>query len=351
MPLTSKTYQIADVWAAQELYHANGWTDGLPIVPPRSETVHACLDWALTPPGHLLGVEPVRGVPVTAEKLAVNAVMAGCLPMHFPVVLAAFTAMLREEFLLHGATASTGGCAVLIILNGPIRRELGASATFNVLGNSDRATAVIGRAVRLALINVLDVRPGGIDRSTLGHPGKFSYCVAEDEEDTAWPPLSVQRGLPPGLSAVTVMAAGAPRQLMNEWTTKPEEILETFAAEMRANMRHYSIHAGSYALVIPKQLREPLQEAGWSKADIAAFLYERARVYRREWAEVGKGAVVRDRGDSLYRALESPDDLLVVAAGGPAGGFGAVIPPWLGHKSRAVTLPIGACVDCGPQAR
>ncbi|MBV9118662.1 MAG: hypothetical protein JOY63_15005, partial [Acetobacteraceae bacterium] len=108
MPLTSKTYQIADVWAAQELYHANGWTHGLPIVPPRSETVHACLDWALTPPGHLLGVEPVRGVPVTAEKLAVNAVMAGCLPMHFPVGLAAFTAMLREEFLLHGATASTG---------------------------------------------------------------------------------------------------------------------------------------------------------------------------------------------------------------------------------------------------
>jgi len=351
MPLTSKTYQIADVWAAQELYHANGWTDGLPIVPPTSETVQACLDWALTPPGHLLGVEPVRGVPVTAEKLAVNAVMAGCLPMHFPVVLAAFTAMLREEFLLHGATASTGGCAVLVILNGPIRRELGASATFNALANSDRATAVIGRAVRLALINILDVRPGGIDRSTLGHPGKFSYCLAEDEEDTEWLPLSVQRGLPPGLSAVTVMAAGAPRQIMNEWTTKPEEILETFAAEMRANMRHYSIHAGSYALVIPKQLREPLQKAGWSKADIAAFLYERARVYRREWAEVGKGAVVRDRGDSLYRALESPNDLLVVAAGGPAGGFGAVIPPWLGHKSRAVTLPIGACVDCGPQAR
>ena len=351
MPLASKTYDVPDLFAAQELYHANGWTDGLPIVPPTPQSVQACLDWAMTPPDHLLGVEPVRGVPVTAEKLAVNAVMAGCLPMHFPVVLAAFTAMLREEFLLHGATASTGGCAVLIILNGPIRRELGASGSFNALANSDRATAVIGRAVRLALINILDVRPGGIDRSTLGHPGKFSYCLAEDEEDTNWLPLSVQRGLPPNLSAVTVMAAGAPRQVMNEWTTRPGDILETFAAEMRANMRHYSIHGGSYALVIPKQLREPLHEAGWGKADIAAFIHERARVYRREWAEVGKGAVVRDRGDSLYPALESPDDLLVIAAGGPAGGFGAVIPPWLGHKSRAVTLPVGACVDCGPPAR
>ena len=127
------------------------------------------------------------------------------------------------------------------MLNGPIRKEIGVVGTFNALGNSDRATAVIGRAIRLILINLLEVRPGGIDRSTLGHPGKFSYCIAEDEEDTTWMPLSVQRGCRREVSAVTVMAAGAPRQIMNEWTTRPEEILETFAAEMRANMRHYSI--------------------------------------------------------------------------------------------------------------
>ena len=128
---------------------------------------------------------------------------------------------------------------------------------------------MIGRAIRLALINILEVRPGGIDRSTIGHPGKFSYCVAEDEEDSAWLPLHAQRGLPAEVSAVTVMAAGAPRQIMNEWTTRPEEILETFAAEMRANMRHYSIWGGNYALIIPRQLREHLQAAGWSKTDIA----------------------------------------------------------------------------------
>ncbi|MGA9867253.1 MAG: hypothetical protein WBQ75_12550 [Acetobacteraceae bacterium] len=348
MQLASKTHAVDDIWAAQELYHANGWTDGLPIVPPTADSVASCLEWAMTPPDQLLGIEPVRGVAITAEKVAINAVMAGCLPMHMPVVLTAFTAMLRPEFLLHGATASTGGCAVFVVLNGPIRRELGASGTFNALGNSDRATSVIGRALRLALINILEVRPGGIDRSTIGHPGKFSYCVAEDEEDTTWLPLSAQRGLPAEVSAVTVMAAGAPRQIMNEWTTRPEEILETFAAEMRANLRHYSIHGGNSALIIPKQLRDHLQAAGWSKADIAAFIHERARIRRREWADVGKGAVVRDRGDSIYPALETPDQLLVVAAGGPAGGFGAVIPPWLGHKSRAVTLPIGVCVDCEP---
>jgi hypothetical protein len=346
--LTSKVYDVDDFAAAQEFYHGNGWTDGLPVVPPTEAAVEACLEWALMPPDQFVGIEPVRAQPITAEKLAINAVMAGCLPMHFPVVAAAWQAIMRQEFLLHGVTSSTGGCAILAIINGPVRLEIGANSGFNALANSDRATAVIGRALRLGLINLLDVRPGGIDRTTLGHPGKFSYCLAEDEEDTSWQPLSVVRGIPEGLSAVTVMAAMAPRQIMNEWTTDPREILETFAAEMRANQRHYSIYGGNYAIVIPKQLREHIQGAGWTKRDIAEFLYERARIRRAEWTDVGKGSVVRDRGDRIHTALESPDHLLVVAAGGPAGGFGAIIPPWMGSKTKAVTAAIGACVDCEP---
>ena len=347
-PLTSKVYDVADFAAAQELYHSSGWTDGLPVVPPTEAAVEACLAWVGMTPDHLLGVEPVREQAITAEKLAINAVMAGCLPMHFPVVATAWQAMLKDEFLLHGVTSSTGGCAVLVIINGPIRHEIGANPTFNALGNSDRATSVIGRAVRLALINILDVRPGGIDRSTLGHPGKFSYCLAEDEEDTIWQPLSALRGMPAGASAVTVMAAMAPRQVMNEWSNDPKEILETFAAEMRANQLHYSIYGGNYAVVIPKQLREHIQAAGWSKQDVAEFLFERARVRRGEWANVGKSSVVRDRASRIHPALDSPEHLLVVAAGGPAGGFGAIIPPWMGSKTKAVTAAIGACVDCEP---
>ena len=185
MNLRSTVHEADDVFAAQELFHGRGWTDGLPVVPPTEAAVRACLDGAALSPDHLVGVEPVRARAITAEKVAVNAVMAGCLPMHFPVVVTALTAMLREEFTLHGATASTGGCAVFIVVNGDARRELGMDGTFNALGNSDRATAVIGRAVRLCLVNLLDVRPGGIDRSTLGHPGKFSFCVAEDEEGLA----------------------------------------------------------------------------------------------------------------------------------------------------------------------
>jgi hypothetical protein len=346
--LTSKSYDVEDFAAAQEFFHSKGWTDGLPVVPPTQAAIENCLEWAGMSPDQLLGIEPVREQPITAEKLAINAVMAGCLPMHFPIVATAWQAMMREEFLLHGVTSSTGGCAILVIINGPIRLEVGTSSTFNALGNSDRATAAIGRAMRLALINLLDVRPGGIDRSTLGHPGKYSYCLAEDEEDSNWQPLSVVRGLPPGASAVTVMAAMAPRQIMNEWTTDPKEILETFAAEMRANQLHYSIYGGNYVIVIPKQLREHIQTAGWTKQDIGEFVFERARVRRGDWANVGKGSVVRDRADKVHPALGSPEDLLVVAAGGPAGGFGAIIPPWMGSKTRAVTAAIGACVDCGP---
>ncbi|MEC9338832.1 MAG: hypothetical protein VX971_04275 [Actinomycetota bacterium] len=346
MELTSSRIDGADFTAAQELYHSRGWTDGLPIIPPTPELVSACLDWALLPPEHLIGIEPVRERAITAEKLAINSVMAGCLPEHFPLVVASFTAMLHDDFLLHGATASTGGCAVLLIVNGPIRSQLGMDGSFNALGNTDRASSAIGRAVRLGLINLLDVRPGEIDRSTLGHPGKFSYCVAEDEENSSWRSLAEERLGIADISAVTAVAAMAPRQIMNEWTTNPEEICDTVAAEIRANQLHYSIWAGNYTVVLPGQLRQHFDDAGWSKADIRNYVHQQARVKRGEWTKVGKGSVVKDRADREYAAMESADQLLVVAAGGPAGGFAQIIPPWLGTKSRATTVAVGACVDC-----
>ncbi|MCY4264418.1 MAG: hypothetical protein OXE78_06145, partial [Gammaproteobacteria bacterium] len=186
--MLSTQIKLKDTFAVQEYFHSNGWTDGLPIVPPTSEAIAALLDWSNTPAQQLIGIEPVRGRKVTAEKLAINAVMAGCLPMHFPTVIAAWQAMLREEFLLHGATASTGGCAVMVVLNGPVCSEIGAQSRFNALGGGSRATSVIGRAIRLGLINILDVSPGAIDRSTLGQPGKISFCIAEDETATSWSP-------------------------------------------------------------------------------------------------------------------------------------------------------------------
>jgi hypothetical protein len=341
------TVESADALEANELYQRNGWTDGLPIVPPTDERVRECLEWVGLPGDHVIGVETVRRRPLTAEKVAINAVMAGCLAAHFPVVVAAVEAMCDEAFLLHGCSASTGGSAPLVIVNGPIRRELDMNATHNVLANGNRANASIGRALRLVLVNLLGCVPGELDRSTLGHPGKYTLCVAEDEEDSTWLPLAAERGAAPGVSAVTVFACESPLLVMNEWTREPEEILETFAAAMRANMLQYSIWSGNYAIVIAKQLRDLIAAAGWDKRAIREFVHARARVSRRDWEAVGKAALVRDRDpDQEFTALGSPDDLLVVAAGGPAGGFGAVFPPWYGNRSRAVTKGIGVCVNC-----
>ena len=341
--LTSAVLEVDDPFEAIELFQNNGWTDGLPIVPPTEEGVARFLAAAALQAGDVIGVEPVRRRRITAEKVAIAALMAGCLPAYMPVVVAIVKAMCRPEFGLHGATASTGGSAPFIVVNGPIRRALGMNATHNALGNGSRANATIGRSVRLMMLNVLGGIPGQLDRSTLGHPGKFTFCVAEDEEDSTWLPLAVERGMPVGTSAVTVMAVESPHQIMNEWTHDPKEILDSYAAAMRCNMLTYSIWAGNYAIVIPKQHREIFGAAGWSKQDIREYIFEIARVRRSEWRTVGKAAVAgRQDEDKVYCALRAPDDLLVIAAGGPDGGFGAIIPPWYGKKSLAVTTAIDA---------
>lgn len=340
--LRAAAYDVADAFEANELYHERGWTDGLPIVPPTADRVAAFLEAAALDAEDVVGVEQVRQRPLSAGKVAINAVMAGCRPEYMPVVIAVVRAMCEERFNMHGSTASTGGSAPFIVVNGPVRGAIGMNATHNVLANGNRANATIGRTVRLVLINLLGCTPGQLDRSTLGHPGKFAFCAAEDEEDSPWEPLAQQRGVTPGASAVTVMSCAPPRQIMNEWTHDPEEILDTFAAEMRHNMLTYSVWSGSYFLVIPKQLRELLVAAGWQKRDIQEYVFRAARVRRRQWATVGKTNIVNRSGgpEQEFTALRTADDLLVVAAGGPAGGFGSVIPPWLGSKAQAVTRTI-----------
>ncbi len=340
-PLRSAAYDVSDAFEANELFQDHGWTDGLPIVPPTEALVRRFLDSAGLEAGSAVGVEPVRRRRITAEKVAIAAVMAGCRPEYMPVVVALVKAVCEPEYGLHGCTASTGGSAPFVVVNGPIRREIGMNATHNALANGSRANAAIGRTLRLLIINVLGGVPGRLDRSTLGHPGKFSFCVAEDEEDSPWLPLAVERGVPGGISALTVLAAESPHQIMNEWTRDPREILDTYAAAIRANMLTYSIWAGNYALVIAKQQRDTMAAAGWSKQDIREYVFESARVRRADWRTVGKTAIAsRKDEDQVYTALRSPDDLLVVAAGGPAGGFGVVVPPWYGAKSLAVTRRI-----------
>ena len=336
-------YEVEDAFEAIELFQRNGWTDGLPVVPPTPDRVARFLEQAGLTADSVVGVEPVRRRSITAGKVAINAVMAGCLPGAMPVVVAALEAMCDPAFSLHGCSASTGGSAPFVVVNGPVRTHIGMSATHCAFASGNRANMTIGRAIHLVLLNVLGNNLGELDRSTLGHPGKLSFCIAEDEEDNPWLPLAQERGVPPGRSAVTVTASESPHQILNEWTQNPRELLDTFVAAIQANMLCYSIWAGNYAMVIPKQPRQIFTAAGWQKRDIREYVFEKARVVRRQWRDVGKAeAAVRGDEDRVFTAIQSPDDLLVVAAGGPVGGFGAIVPPWYGNKSLSVTRPVAS---------
>ena len=339
--LSSAVLEATDAVAVNELFHRNGWTDGLPIMPPTEEAVRACLAAARCEPDLLIGVEPVRKRRISAEKVAIAAVMAGALPEYMPTVIAIVRAMCEPAFNLHGSTASTGGSAPLVIVNGPVRTAIGMNATHNVLANGSRANATIGRTLRLLILNVLGGQPGQLDRSTFGHPGKYTFCIAEDEEGSPWLPLSAERGIAPGVSAVTVMAAGSPHQVLNEWTHDPRELLDTYAGAIRANMLTYSIWHGNYAIVIARQHQEIFAAAKWTRQNVRDYMFEQCWVRRADWRGVGKSGVAgRKDEDERYRAFSTPQDLLVVAAGGPAGGFGMVVPPWVGNKSMAVTMAV-----------
>lgn len=338
---SSAVLDVEDAFEANELFQARGWTDGLPIVPPTKEALREFLSAAGLSAGDLIASEPIRRRIITAEKVCLAGIMAGCLPDYMPVVVSALRAMSEPQFSLHGSTASTGGCAPMLVVNGPLRRQLQMNATHNLLANGCRANASIGRAIRLVIINVLGGLPGQFDRATLGHAGKFTFCFAEDEEDSRWIPLAVERGIEAGRAAVTVMSAGSPHQVMHEWSQDPKDVLQTYAASIRANMLTYSPRAGHYAMIVPKQHRQVFDAAGWQKRDIREYLFEQVRFVRAEFGRVGKASLAA-AGDAeeVLCAFRSPDDLLVIAAGGPAGGFGMVVPPWAGDKSEAVTRAI-----------
>jgi hypothetical protein len=189
---------------AIEFCYGQDWTDGLPVVPPTEALVEEMLEASGREPDDLLGEIPERGRVVTAEKAAVNAVLAGCLPSYAPVVMTAVEAICEPRFKLHGNQGSTGGSAVMLIVNGPVVGELGMNTGINALVSFNRANATIGRALRLIIRNVFGGKPGVFDRATLGWPGKYSFCVAEDEEVVGWVPLHEERGAAPDSSAVTL---------------------------------------------------------------------------------------------------------------------------------------------------
>jgi hypothetical protein len=313
--LRSRRYPVSSLEEAIELFYTKGWTDGLPVVPPTEERVLEFLEYGMKEPEDIIGYVPERGRAITAEKVAINAVMAGCLPNYMPVIIAALEAMADERFNLHGVAATTMGAAPMLIVSGPVAQQLRIHSGNNVLGPGWRANATIGRAVRLVLMNVCGAIPGVLDKSTFGQPAKYTCCIAEDEEHSPWTPLRVELGYPEEVSTVTVFAATSFQQVSDVTSYTPEDVVGSLATALGPRPGRQAV------LLIGGEHRGHIVRGGWGKEEVRRFIQERT-------------------GGAFRR----PEDLLIVAAGGDEGHFSVIVRPWA--DSEHVTRPIGVCIDC-----
>ena len=341
MELKARRHTVSDLDSAVELCYTNGWTDGLPVVPPTAERIKAMLEAGGLEPDRELAFIENRQVSVTAEKVAINAVMAGCKAEYMPVIAAAVQALADPLYGYHGPATSTGGSAVFMLVNGPIARELNINSGDNLFGPGWRANATIGRAVRLVMRNVIGTLPGELDRSSLGHGGKYSYCIAENETNSPWPPFHTTRGFRPEQNAVTIFAALAPHQYSNQLSSTPEGILTTACAHMK-------VSAGSgrlpqYAMVFPAEHQATMKKAKWAREDVQRYVYDNSKISLADLKRyhLKPGELTREDEETMVPIVETPNDLLVIAAGGAAGVQSCFIPGWGGKNgSQSVTKEI-----------
>jgi hypothetical protein len=285
------------------------------------------------------------------EKIAANAVMAGCPPEMMRVLIPLIRAACDERFNMHGVQATTHFAAPLIIVNGPVRRDLGFWSRQNVFGNVARANSTLGRALQLMLLNLGGARPDAIDMSTLGNPGKFSFCIAENEEESPWPSLQVERGLAPNQSAVTLFAGEPPHGVSEHTARSAPTLLRAVASALSTAWSHRSC-VGREALVVlcPEHVKTIVRD-GWSKVEVRQFLFEHTGVPVRHYeaADGGEGtqhvasyAEVAIDGERCYRKFTTPESIHLVVTGGTAGKFSAVIGGWSAgpRGSQMVTYPV-----------
>lgn len=324
--LSATPHAFPDEEALQESYHERGWTDGLPIVPPTPERVAHFLEQVGLAPDTLLGEVPTREVRVTAEHAAINAVMAGCLPEHFPVVVAAVRAHLHEKGNCHSTTGTLSGASQAVIVNGPVRTELGIASGAACMGPGFRANATIGRALRLVIRNVCRAIPGVLDRASFSTPARFSFCFGEDEESSRWTPLHVERGLRPDQSAVTVHSVMTLTSALDFTSRSPEGLCDTYLT----NLRRHGVAGDEFlgddnnlVMVVGPEHRRFFDEAGWSKQDIRDYLFPRFG------DDPGPGG--RTVG------IGKPEGILIVAAGGAGMGETWLLLP---HLAWAITEPV-----------
>lgn len=329
--LKARRIEIGAMEDPLESCFERGWSDGLPVVPPTEIRVVRMLAGTQRDPAEVLGLVPPDLQACTVEKVAINAVMAGCKPEYLPVVIAAVEASLMDDFCMHGLLATTWFSGPMVIVNGPVARSIGMNSGTNALGQGNRANATIGRALQLVIRNVGGGKPGGVDRSTLGNPGKYTFCFAEDEDNSCWESLAVQRGFSKDQSAVTLFAADGVQGVADQKSREPESLCRSLAASLLAVGHHkFAMVSDAFVILVPEHQRI-FAEAGWSKQQVLDKLME---LTTRPGSELlcgvdgmaeGMPEFVKDMDLPKFK----PGGLNIVRAGGTAGLFSAIVGGWL----------------------
>jgi len=339
--LKSRRITLGEEEDEHDAMFARGWSDGLPLVPPIEERVLRMLDGTSRDPQEVLGLVPPDLAPATVEKIVINAVMAGCKPEYLPVVLAAVEAVLEDEFAMHGVLATTMFVGPVVVVNGPIRQRIGMNAKGNALGQGNRANAGIGRALQLVIRNIGGGRPQEVDRATLGNPGKYTYCFAEDEEGSSWEPLAVERGVAPGRSAVTVFAGFGLQGVVDQKSRDPDSLSRSFAESLKAIHSVKLAPACDAMLVVCPEHHRTFKEAGWSKARLYEELYRLCEIPGDELVAGAKGIAEGGPASLAGKTVNKfrPGGLLIVRAGGEAGMFSGIIGGWSAGGARG-SVPV-----------
>ncbi len=337
---SSRQVQFAELEDEFEAMFDRGWSDGLPLVPPTPARVERMLAGTSRDRSEIVAVIPPNLVEASVEKVAINAVMAGCRPEYLPVVLAALEAICNDDFNMHGVLATTATVGPILVVNGPIRDELKMNSGMNVLGPGNRANSTIGRAVQLCVRNLGGGRPGEIDRSTHGNPGKIGLCFAEDEEGSHWKSLAMDRGFA-GISTVTAFAGEAPRIVWEQMSRTPEALTKSIASVLLANVHPRIIGMDTMLVVCPEHMAR-FADAGWDKAQFLAELRSHLDI---EVDTILRGVDGIDEGIPAGLGLEgailpkfNEGGILIVHAGGPAGLFSSVIGGWVSGSMGSVPV-------------
>jgi thiol-disulfide isomerase/thioredoxin len=338
--MRARRVELAALEDEVEACFDRGWSDGLPVVPPTEARVLAMLAGTTRAPDEIVAIVPPDLVPCTVEKVAINAVLAGCKPEYLPVVLTAVEMTCTPAFNIHGVLATTMSVGPVLVVNGPIRRAIGMNTGINVLGQGNRANNTIGRALQLVIRNVGGGRPGEIDRATLGNPGKLGFCFAEDEEGSPWTPLSSDFGFEAGQNVVTIFPGEGPRTLVDQLARTPEELAHSFAYALRAMLSPKAVMAFDAVLVVSPDHSRIFRDAGWSKDRLRKRLLELTTIPGDELVR-GAGGMAEGLPESVRgRMIPKFRDngLHIVHAGGGAGLFSAIIPGWANGELGSQTL-------------